>query len=236
MDSTMLGSLVVWYAVFLFSTTLHEACHSYAAAWGEDDTAYRAGSATLNPIPHMQREKVGMIIAPLVTFFLNGGNWMIGWASAPFNPFWAARYPRRSFVMSLAGPLSHLVPAGIAFIGMYIGLRNGFFSLPGLYDSMYPVSVGENASGLAYPLAMLCNITLQLNILLFVFNLMPLPPLDGSEIWYMFIKKEETRLRWRYMANSYAFAGLLLAWYYFPTVFSPLWRGLLRFLYSSVLG
>ncbi len=232
----MLVNLVVWYVVFLFSTTLHEASHAYAAAYAGDDTAYRAGSATLNPIPHMQRERIGMIIAPLVTFFLNGGNWMIGWASAPFNPYWAARFPRRSFFMSLAGPLSHLMPASAAFIGMYIGLRTGFFSLPGIYDTMYPVVAGQNAGGFAHPLAMLCNITFLLNVLLLVFNLMPLPPLDGAEIWYLCIKKEETRLRWRYMANQYAFAGLLLAWYYFPHVFSPVFRRLTIWLYSAAIG
>ncbi len=197
-----------------------------------DDTAYRAGSATLNPLPHIRRERVGMIVAPLVSFFLNGGSWMIGWASAPYNPYWAVRYPRRSFVMSLAGPLSHCIPVFVAFMGMVIGLRTGFFSFPGMYDTLYPVTVGAGGAGFAYPLAMLFNITLQLNIILLVFNLMPLPPLDGSEVWYLFIKREETRLRWRYMANSYAFAGLLLAWYYFPHVFMPVWRIVIRLLYN----
>lgn len=114
MDASVLVSLVIWYAVFLFSTSLHEAAHALAAAYGGDNTAYGAGQATLNPLPHIRRERVGMVVVPLVSFFFNlyryGTPWMFGWASAPFNPYWAARYPKRSFVMSLSGPLSHLIP------------------------------------------------------------------------------------------------------------------------------
>ncbi len=233
MDKSFLTSLAVWYVVFLFSTTLHEASHALASAWGGDDTAYRAGQVTLNPIPHIQREKFGMVVVPLVSFFLNGGNWMIGWASAPFNPYWAARYPRRSFLMSLAGPLSHLLPAALSWLAMYVGLRTGFFHPPGHPGDLFPVTMGDGGS-LSWGLAMLLTVAFQLNIILLVFNLLPLPPLDGSEVWYLFIKSEESRLRWRYTSNSYAFAGILLAWYLFPHVFYPVFRVLLRALYSGV--
>ncbi|MCC8191026.1 MAG: site-2 protease family protein [Planctomycetes bacterium] len=230
MDSFFLTRLVVWYAVFLFSTTLHEAMHAYASAYGGDDTAYQSGQATLNPIPHMVRSKFGMIVVPLASFFLQGGNWMIGWASAPFNPLWAARYPKRSFLMSLAGPLSHLLPAGLAFLGMYIGLRTGFFGPPDARLEMFPVSMAGESS-LSYALALLCNVVFQLNLVLLVFNLMPCPPLDGSEIWFLFMKREEDRLRWRHIFSSYAFAGLLVAWHYFPRVYYPLFARLLHLLY-----
>lgn len=230
MSGNFLTELLVWYVVFLFSTTLHEALHSYAAAWGGDDTAYLSGQATLNPIPHIQREKFGMVLVPLVTFFLYEGRWMIGWASAPYNPAWAARHPGRSFLMSLAGPFSHLPAIAVSFGAMYVGLRNGFFAFPSHPGDLFPVAVGEGGS-LAYALAFVLNIVFQLNVILFLFNILPLPPLDGSAIWDLFIKSEESRLRWHYTAASYSLAGLALAWYIFPRVYSPVYSFLLRVLY-----
>src|SRR5215831_2200677 len=67
---------LVWYVVFLFSTTCHEASHSIAAKWGGDLTAFHGGQVTLNPLPHMKREPFGMLIVPLLSFLLGG--WMIG--------------------------------------------------------------------------------------------------------------------------------------------------------------
>ena len=233
MEKSFPINLAVWYVIFLFSATLHEASHALTASYGGDDTSYRAGQASMNPFPHIQREKFGMVVMPLLSFFLNGGNWMIGWASAPFNPYWAARYPRRSFAMSLAGPMSHLFPATLAWLGMYIGLRTGFFHPPSHPEDLFPVSMGYGG-GLSWGLAMLLNVMFQLNAILLVFNLMPFPPLDGSEVWYLFIKSEESRLRWRYTSASYSFAGILLAWYLFPNIFEPLFRMLIRALYSGV--
>ncbi len=225
-----LGGLVVWYAVFLFSTTFHEAMHAFVAHRGGDDTAYQGGQVSLNPLPHIRRSPFGMVAVPLLTFFLNGGNWMIGWASAPFNPYWAARYPKRSFLMSLAGPLSHLPLALLSLAAMWAGLRSGFF-LPMDFDTgMFPVSAagGEHWS---WALATLVNVTFQLNTVLLLFNLIPFPPLDGSEVWYLLVRSEEERLRLRYQANSYAFAGLMLAWWLFPKLYTPVMVFLVNGLY-----
>lgn len=221
LNGIFLTKMLVWYIVFLFSTTLHEAMHSYAAARAGDNTAYQADTATLNPIPHMQRSKFGMIVVPLLSFVLQGGNWMIGWASAPYNPYWAARYPRRSFVMSLAGPLSHLPAVLVSFFAMYIGLHTGFFT-GDLSSGMVQVTTGSGGN-LSWALSLFLNAIFTLNIVLLVFNLMPLPPLDGSEIWYLFVKREEDRLRLRYQASSYSVAGIVLAWYLFPRVFGPIY-------------
>lgn len=230
MAGSFLTELLVWYVVFLFSTTLHEAMHSYASAWGGDNTAYLSGQATLNPVPHMQRERFGMIIVPLISFFLYHGQWMIGWASAPYNPAWAARHPKRAFLMSLAGPLSHVPAVVISFTAMYFGLRNGFFGMPESYGGMFPVTMGEGGA-FSYALAFVLNIVFKLNIILLIFNILPFPPLDGAGVWDLFIQKEESRLRWHYTAASYSLAGLALAWYCFPRVYSPIYSGLIRILY-----
>src|SRR5690554_4189785 len=88
-----LASLVVWYVVFLFSTTFHEFSHAIVAYWGGDKTAHEGGQVSLDPMPHIRRSPFGLVLAPLVTFPLFG--WMIGWASAPYDPRWAAAHPKR---------------------------------------------------------------------------------------------------------------------------------------------
>ena len=219
MNPHLLSTLLVWYMVFLFSTSLHEACHALAAAWGGDDTAHRAGQMTLNPIPHIKRERWGMVVIPLLTFFFAGGSWMIGWASAPFNPYWAARHPKRSFAMALAGPLAHLALVIASSAALVVGMRTGFFA-PGFEpESNGIVLAAPEAGGMTAALALAFSVMWRLNLVLFVFNLLPLPPLDGSEIWYLFVKSEEGRLRTRQVMHSYWLAGMLVAWYLFPRAF-----------------
>src|SRR5215470_18953062 len=95
----------IWYVAFLFSTTCHEASHALVAKLGGDDTAARGGQVTLNPMPHIRREPWGMVVIPILSFVL--AQRMIGWASAPFNPDWERRYPRRAAWMALAGPAAN---------------------------------------------------------------------------------------------------------------------------------
>jgi len=90
-DTSLFFYGTAWYLAFLFSTTLHEASHALVALKLGDDTAHRGGQVTLDPIPHIQREPVGMVVVPIVSYLLGG--WMIGWASAPYDPEWAGRNP-----------------------------------------------------------------------------------------------------------------------------------------------
>src|SRR5438105_6791464 len=100
MNAELLGLGVMWYVVFLFSTTCHEASHAFAAKLGGDLTAFHGGQVTLNPVPHMRREPFGMLLVPILSYLLGG--WMIGWARAPYDPFCQARHPRRAAWMSWA--------------------------------------------------------------------------------------------------------------------------------------
>src|SRR5512139_3082516 len=93
---------LVFYVVFLFSTTLHEAAHAWAALRGGDPTAYQGGQVSLDPMPHIRREPFGMVVLPLLTALATG--WPFGYASAPYNPNWAVRHPDRAAWMALAGP------------------------------------------------------------------------------------------------------------------------------------
>ena len=82
-----LGVAVIWYVALLFSLTLHEASHAWAAMKGGDRTAYHGGQVSLDPMPHIRREPFGTVVVPLLSFALSG--WMIGWASTPYDPRWA---------------------------------------------------------------------------------------------------------------------------------------------------
>src|SRR2546425_2058228 len=92
----------IWYVAFLCSTTCHEAAHALAAKIGGDDTAFAGGQASLNPIPHIQREPCGMVVIPILSLIVNGS--VIGWASAPYNPEWERRHARPAAWTALACP------------------------------------------------------------------------------------------------------------------------------------
>src|SRR5260370_41904738 len=94
-----------WYVAFLFSTTCHEAAHALAAKIGGDDTAFAGGQVSLNPVPHIQREPWGMVVIPILSLIMTGN--LFGWASAPYDPLWERRHPRRAAWMALAGPATN---------------------------------------------------------------------------------------------------------------------------------
>ncbi len=112
------------YIVFLFSTTCHEAAHGLVAKLGGDSTAALAGQVTLNPVPHIRREPWGMVVIPILAFLFTRG--MIGWASAPFDPLWEQRQPRRAALMALAGPAANFTLMFIAAAGLRIGSAMGW--------------------------------------------------------------------------------------------------------------
>ena len=116
MDPNLFANGAVWYIVFLFSLTCHEAAHALVAKWGGDPTAFRGGQVTLNPIPHMRREIFGTVIMPILSYVLGG--WMIGWASAPYDPAWRDRHPLRAAWMALAGPVANLTLVLIAALAV----------------------------------------------------------------------------------------------------------------------
>jgi len=109
------------YIVFLFSTTCHEASHALAAKIGGDTTAALGGQVSLNPIPHIRRSPFGMVVFPILSFFLSGGG-MIGWASAPYDPLWERRHPRRSAWMALAGPAANFTLMLLAVVALRVGI------------------------------------------------------------------------------------------------------------------
>lgn len=223
-----LGAGLIWFCVFLFSTTVHEAMHAWVAYRGGDPTAYHGGQVSLSPLPHIQREPIGMLVVPLLTSFTLG--WAMGWASAPYNPDWAARHPRRAALMAAAGPAGNFAIALVAFMLIKLGLITGFLVMPGSvsFESVVVTPDGQNG------ITAILSVFLMLNVLLGVFNLLPLPPLDGASVASIFIPQGlRNKLREFTATGMTSMLGLLVAWKVFPYVTGPLFLTVLRLLYPD---
>ncbi|HET8549641.1 MAG TPA: site-2 protease family protein [Bryobacteraceae bacterium] len=230
-DTLALGPL--WYVAFLLSTTCHEASHALAAKLGGDPTAFHEGQVSLNPMPHIRREPFGMVLMPLLSFLTGGA--MIGWASAPYDPYWQQRHPRRAAWMSLAGPAANLAIVIVAAILIRSGIAAGVFRpLPSI---SFTHVVSGNGAALVDGGAVLLSIFFALNLLLACFNLLPVPPLDGYTALGVFTS-ERVALRlidFARSAGAFALLGIVIAWYALDYVFDPVFIGALRLLYTGLL-
>jgi Zn-dependent protease len=198
----------MWYIAFLFSTTCHEAAHALVAKLGGDDTAALGGQVSLNPIPHLRREPWGMAVIPIISFLFMGR--MFGWASAPFDPLWERRHPKRSAWMALAGPTANFSLMLLAVAGLHLGASQGWFHRD-------PVTGHLDFAATAL------LIFFSLNLLLGTFNLLPFAPLDGSTVIMLFMSENTAQ---RYLdwlrGNSFAMAGLLVGILIFRYIYDPI--------------
>jgi Zn-dependent protease len=201
----------IWFVAFLFSTTCHEAAHALVAKLGGDETAALGGQVSLNPVPHMKREPWGMIVIPILSYLMMNGNGMMGWASAPYDPLWERRHPRRSGWMALAGPTANLLLMLLAVAGLRLGAAWGWF---------HPDPVTGHRDFAALTLM----IFFSLNLLLGTFNLLPVSPLDGSTVILLFMSEKTAQ---RYLdwlrGNSLAMVGLLVGILVFRYIYGPIY-------------
>lgn len=221
--STNFSMLGIWFLVFLFSTTAHEAAHAWAGNLGGDSTARQGGHMTLDPIVHIKRSPFGMVVVPILSF-MNWG-WMMGWASVPFDRAWGKRYPKRQALMSVAGPAANfaLALAGLAVAKVLVTL--GIFELNGAGLSRLVVPANPTASSLVVALAGLLSVLVNLNIILGAFNLMPIPPLDGGGVLEGLFPRSVGRL-FEHMEKApvWGLVGLVAAWQVAPYVIFPVQR------------
>lgn len=230
LDPQTLALGVIWYIVFLFSTTCHESAHALVAKLGGDLTAFHSGQVTLNPIPHIRREPFGTVLAPLASYLFFG--WMVGWASAPYDPIWQRRYPRRAAWMALAGPAANFALMIAAAVAIRVGVAVGHFRAPGVIKSLTEVT--QSAQGVPNFEATLLSILFALNLLLGTFNLLPVPPLDGNT-GVTLLMSERRALRFLDWSQNAGFApiGLLLAWVLFGKIFDKIFTLALNLLYPG---
>ena len=176
--------------VLLMSVVVHEVAHALVAKWEGDDTAYRLGRITLNPIPHM--DLMGSVIVPLVLMVLPG-DFIFGWAKpVPVNPRNYRNYVRGDIRVSLAGIVSNLMLAVLftlllAFL-QWLGSKVGF-------------------EGMISILSQAAYFGIFINLILAVFNLIPIPPLDGSHVVYHLLPQS---LRARYQEFGRYGLGLIM--------------------------
>ena len=161
MDTSNLIQTVLIYALpVLFAITVHEAAHGYAARHFGDTTAWMLGRITLNPMKHI--DPVGTILMPLLLYFATSGAFLFGYAKPVPVRFDKLRNPKRDMIwVALAGPGANLLQAL-------------------LWGAMMYVLLGMDVSEPFF--LEMCRAGILVNVVMFAFNLFPLPPLDGGRI------------------------------------------------------
>jgi len=210
------GDGVLWYLAFLVSITSHEAAHAWAALRGGDPTAYLGGQVSLDPEPHIRRSPIGMVVMPILSIMYIG--FPLGFASAPYNLEWAYRHPKRAAWMSLAGPGANLAIVVFCALGFQAGAASGVFvsSASLQFDQL----VGALNEGIWPSAAHVLSILFTMNLILFVFNMLPVPPLDGSMAVALLLSDDNARRFQNAMRRPmFALIGLVLAWNLFGDLF-----------------
>jgi len=188
------------------SVVVHEVSHGYAALALGDPTAKYQGRLTLNPIPHL--DMVGSIFVPLIGYFLGG--FIIGWAKpVPFNPYNLRSAKWGEAIVAIAGPLSNIALAVI--FGLIIRFASDFGFLSQSFLS-------------------LASFVVLINIILAIFNLIPIPPLDGSKILFTFLP-----YRWQHLRQSLERYGLILVFVFIFLLWQVM-SPVVSFFFTSLTG
>lgn len=166
-----MDSVIFQIVILVMSVVVHEVSHGYAALWLGDETALNEGRLTLNPIKHL--DPFGSVLLPILLSLVPGGI-MFGWAKpVPYNPYNLNNRRWGEAIVAAAGPISNLL---IAFVfGMFIrfGMAQGFS------NDLIEVSL----------------IIVAINVLLAIFNLVPIPPLDGSKILFALVPEKYAKFK-----------------------------------------
>ena len=156
----LIQTVLIYALPVLFAITIHEAAHGYAARHFGDNTAAMMGRITLNPIKHI--DPIGTILMPLLLYFATSGAFLFGYAKPVPVRFDHLRYPKRDMIwVALAGPASNFVQA--VFWGLLLIVLVG----TGLHERFF---------------LEMCRAGILVNLVMWAFNLFPLPPLDGGRI------------------------------------------------------
>ncbi len=175
----LVSNLIVYMVVLLLAISAHEAGHAWMSYKFGDDTAYMLGRVTLNPVKHT--DPIGTLLIPTISFVFGamggalGSIPLIGWGKpTPVNPRKWTNYVWGNVMVSVAGVLANLILLAIGIVAAKVMMTQGYQ----LRDFF-----GQSQD----PFAMLVGNLMRLNLSLFVFNLLPFPPLDGSKILSTFM-------------------------------------------------
>ncbi len=177
--ANFVSHLLIYMVVLLLAISAHEAGHAWMSYKFGDDTAYMLGRVTLNPVAHT--DPIGTLLIPIISFIFGavggalGSIPLIGWGKpTPVNPRNWTNYKLANVMVSVAGVLANLILLIIGIALAKVLMTQGFT----------PNDILRSATN---PLAIFVNNLMLLNLSLFVFNLLPFPPLDGSKILSTFL-------------------------------------------------
>lgn len=203
-------SLVFYFIIIVPSSIIHEYAHGWMANQLGDPTAKYAGRLTLNPLVHI--DKWGTIILPLFLYFVSGGSFMFAYAKpVPYNPYNLKDHKWGPATVAVAGPLANLLVAAIFA---------GFIRLLGHTALPWAMSAGLATSYLEV-LGAFFSIIVYGNILLAVFNLVPIAPLDGSKILYA-VLPDRTAYQVAGFMERFGFIILLIFIFYAFELIQPI--------------
>lgn len=220
--ANLVSHLVIFMVVLLLAISAHEAGHAWMSHKFGDDTAYLLGRVTLNPVKHT--DPIGTLLIPIVGFIAGatgsalGSIPLIGWGKpTPVNPRNWTNYKWGNVMVSIAGVLANLILLIIGIVLAKIMMTQGFD-----YRDFFGASKN--------PLAIFVGQLMLLNLSLFVFNLLPFPPLDGSKVLQTFLPESSEPLFT--MLEQFGFLILMLFIYMglFDLIITPFLIGLIYLL------
>lgn len=194
-------SLIFYFVIIIPSSIIHEYAHGWVADKLGDPTARYAGRLTIDPRPHI--DLWGTILLPLMLFFGSGGRFMFAYAKpVPYNPYNLKLHKWGPAIVGVAGPLANLLLA-LSFA---------------LLLKLIPRSI----------IAPFLEVIIYANVALMIFNLVPIPPLDGSKVLFAFLPHSLFHIK--ALLERYGFIILLFFVFFFFQLISPLIDGLFRVL------
>ena len=224
--------IVFEIVVLILAFSVHECAHAWTAWRLGDPTARMLGRVTLNPIRHL--DPIGSVVFPLISLVYGG--FLIGWAKpTPVTGRNFKNYRRDDILVTLAGPASNLLSATIALILLIIIkhiLPAGETSIAtAMAIAMHIPGVATEGLPTLFPIALFLYLVISINLLLFVFNLIPIPPLDGSHILRHFLPYRAAQVYDR-MGMFALIILFLLGGRFIAAFFYPLYNAFNHILFS----
>jgi Zn-dependent protease len=228
LQKIQIGNLIIWFIVLLFSLSFHEAAHAWTSYRFGDDTGKLQGRITLNPIAHI--DPIGTILFPILSSL--SGIPLLGWAKpVQTNPLLWREKTKANIMVSAAGPLSNFILATIAFVIIKVLMFSGVLFLNGGYYTL--VAPTPDQPAFMAPMAVFLSIMLMLNVLLGVFNFIPVPPLDGSHILEEMLPAGMAEAYYQVRPFGFILLYLLMFLGVFNAILMPVYKAVLILLGGS---